>query len=113
MHSRSNCEVTIRVHCGSLYHYLDHAGVPPPAPDHSNLERAIGARCAEFKLQATEYFVCKTIQLYEMIVVRHGLMLVGQPFSGKTSSLKVIANVLGVAVITFHPIHCEVHWLMP
>ena len=49
-------------------------------------------RCAEAKLQATEYFVCKTIQLYEMIVVRHGLMLVGRPFSGKTSSLKVLSS---------------------
>ena len=69
-----------------------HAGVPPPAPDHTNLENAIGVRCAEAKLQATEYFVCKTIQLYEMIVVRHGLMLVGRPFSGKTSSLKVLSS---------------------
>lgn len=63
--------------------------MPPPAPDHSNLERAISVRCAEAQLQATEYFMCKTIQLYEMIVVRHGLMVVGQPFSGKSSSLKV------------------------
>lgn len=64
-------------------------GVPPPAPDHTNLEQAIGRRCTDAKLQATEYFVCKTIQLYEMVVVRHGLMVVGRPFSGKSSSLKV------------------------
>ena len=36
----------------------------------------------------------QTIQLYEMIVVRHGLMLVGQPFSGKTSSLHRLAGAL-------------------
>ena len=35
-----------------------------------------------------------TIQLYEMIVVRHGLMLVGRPFSGKTASLKVNITAL-------------------
>lgn len=64
-------------------------GVPPPTPDHSNLEQAIGRRCTNAGLQATEYFVCKTIQLYEMVVVRHGLMVVGRPFSGKSSSLKV------------------------
>jgi len=36
----------------------------------------------------------KTIQLYEMIVVRHGLMIVGLPFSGKTSCIKVLAAAL-------------------
>jgi len=29
-----------------------------------------------------------------MILVRHGLMVVGLPFSGKTSSIKVLAGAL-------------------
>jgi dynein heavy chain len=33
----------------------------------------------EMNLQPDPYFFLKTIQLYEMIVVRHGLMIVGQP----------------------------------
>lgn len=36
----------------------------------------------------------QTIQLYEMIVVRHGLMTVGQPFSGKSCALKVLSGAL-------------------
>jgi len=36
----------------------------------------------------------KIIQLYEMILVRHGLMVVGLPFAGKTSIMKVLAGAL-------------------
>jgi dynein heavy chain len=36
----------------------------------------------------------KIIQLYEMILVRHGLMIVGLPFSGKTSCIKVLGHAL-------------------
>jgi len=31
-----------------------------------------------------------------MIIVRWGLMVVGLPFSGKSSALKVLANSLGL-----------------
>ena len=36
----------------------------------------------------------KVIQLYEMILVRHGLMVVGLPYSGKTSCIKVLQGAL-------------------
>ncbi|KAJ9535031.1 hypothetical protein QJQ45_029706 [Haematococcus lacustris] len=51
-------------------------------------------QCVQLNLQPTDYFLMKTIQLYEMIVVRHGLMTVGQPFSGKSASLQVLAGAL-------------------
>jgi dynein heavy chain, axonemal len=69
-------------------------GIPPPAPEHGHLTRSLAARCTAANLQATEYFILKSIQLYEMIVVRHGLMLVGRPHSGKSCSLQMLAGAL-------------------
>ena len=43
--------------------------------------------------QLVPYFIEKVIQLYEMILVRHGLMIVGDPFGSKTTCIKVCAGV--------------------
>ena len=69
-------------------------GVVLPKPDYTNLNKTIEDNCQQLNLQATPYFVTKIIQLYEMIIVRHGLMLVGQPFSGKTSAIRVLQRAL-------------------
>eukprot|EP00898_Chlorokybus_atmophyticus_P003847 jgi/Chlat1/4463/Chrsp29S04567 len=69
-------------------------GVVLPSPDYVNLDNAMRANCKKMNLQPTDYFLTKVIQLYEMIVVRHGLMLVGLPFSGKTSASRVLASSL-------------------
>lgn len=45
-------------------------------------------------LQPLESFLTKAIQLYEMIVVRHGLMLVGQSYGMKTAVYKTLAAAL-------------------
>ena len=39
-------------------------------------------------------FFC-VFQIYDMILVRHGLMIVGDPLAGKTSSFKVLSEALG------------------
>jgi dynein heavy chain len=46
--------------------------------------------CKKFNLQAKEIFLEKCIQLYETIMVRHGLMVVGDPYAGKSSVIKVL-----------------------
>ena len=65
-----------------------------PTPDYTHLKSALEVRCKANNLQATEYFIMKTIQLYETIVVRHGVMTVGQPFSGKSCALRMLAGAL-------------------
>ena len=69
-------------------------GVTLPPPDYAALLGALRRRCAAANLQLTEYFQSKVIQLYEMIIVRHGLMTVGQPFSGKTAALRMLSEAL-------------------
>jgi dynein heavy chain len=59
-------------------------GVVLPKADYTNMELAMTEACAEMNLQADPYFFNKTIQLYEMIVVRHGLMIVGRGLHSST-----------------------------
>ena len=61
---------------------------------HSTRAVCLQDNCAKQGLQPLEAFIEKIIQLYEMIVVRHGLMLVGQSYGMKTASHKVLAAAL-------------------
>jgi dynein heavy chain len=69
-------------------------GIELPTPDYGHLMECIKNNCKKRNLQEVEYFLTKTIQLYETITVRHGLMIVGRPFSGKTSAINVLADAL-------------------
>ena len=53
-----------------------------PTPDYVNMLTGLHAGCEDANLQPTSYFLQKTIELYEMIVVRHGLMVVGLSYGG-------------------------------
>ncbi len=54
--------------------------------------------CAGLSIESTVLneivVLLQTIQLFEMIIVRHGLMVVGLPFSGKSCSLNMLAGAL-------------------
>jgi len=69
-------------------------GVELPKPDYENMLSAINSQAAVLNLQTPPYFIQKTLELYEMIVVRHGLMVVGFSFSGKSSSYRVLSQAL-------------------
>eukprot|EP00055_Hartaetosiga_balthica_P017752 m.122337 g.122337 ORF g.122337 m.122337 type:complete len:4010 (-) comp9395_c0_seq2:1066-13095(-) len=65
-----------------------------PKADYSELFHAADIVCEKDNLQATEAFREKLAQMYEMMIVRHGFMLVGEPFAAKTAVLKVLAESL-------------------
>ena len=69
-----------------------------PKPDYDLLHETCAIQCAkpEINLQLTELFFIKITQLYEMIIVRHGLMIVGYSFGAKTSMYRTLAAALGM-----------------
>lgn len=58
------------------------------------LEKAIHEVAADFNLQCVPEFLLKCIQLYEMTVVRHGMMLVGPTGGGKTRVMRVLQGAI-------------------
>ncbi|KAI9995414.1 hypothetical protein PInf_012475 [Phytophthora infestans] len=69
-------------------------GVTIDPPDRRDMLDSISHVCKQMNLQPVPNFVEKVIQIYEMMIVRHGFMVVGMPFSGKTCSWRVLSEVL-------------------
>ena len=65
-------------------------------PDRDNMQQAFRDICDKQSLVDVEYFWDKVVQIYDMMVVRHGFMIVGAPFSGKTSAWQVLGETLGL-----------------
>ncbi|XP_055503511.1 dynein axonemal heavy chain 12 [Leucoraja erinacea] len=69
-------------------------GIVLPEADYQLFLECSVECCFKQGVQPVKPFLAKMIQTYEMMIVRHGFMLVGEPFSGKTKTLQVLADTL-------------------
>lgn len=82
-------------------------GIQLPKPDYVNFLDACNVRCEKNNLQPMECFLTKVIQTFEMMIVRHGFMLVGDPYSAKSMTLKILSEALTLMEQRNQPGGCE------
>eukprot|EP00924_Labyrinthula_sp_SR-Ha-C_P001265 maker-scaffold_7-snap-gene-19.73-mRNA-1 protein AED:0.01 eAED:0.01 QI:0/0/0/1/1/1/2/0/4142 len=71
-------------------------GLERPYIDYGELSLCIKLICEHNNLQCVEFFMKKVIQLYETVVVRHGLMLVGPSGGGKSRNVETLDETLSL-----------------
>lgn len=55
---------------------------------------AVEAACHAGNVQCTEYFMGKITQIYTLLQIRSGIMIIGEPFGGKTTICRMLAHAL-------------------
>lgn len=58
--------------------------------------------CEQMNLQATEKFLTCIEKMFDLIKVKQGVIILGQPFAGKTNAYKVLAAALNEIVAILH-----------
>lgn len=84
-----------------LSHVFHHCP-PEPIPD-DVLKNVIIEQCSKDELESTPYFLSKVQQLYDMLSLSDGVMLLGDPYGGKTKAWKTLAAALAAATDAFAP----------
>ena len=65
-----------------------------------DIEEMISNAIIDCKLVENFKFFEKVLQIYSTILIRHGLMIIGQSMAGKTTALEVLAKALGYRQMT-------------
>ena len=87
-------------------------GVELPPPDYEVLNNSMLKACEKSNLVPKPEFLKKCIQLYETIMVRHGLMVVGGAYSGKSKVIKTLQDAFTqINNEDFVPV--ETHYINP
>uniref|UniRef100_A0A1B6CU24 AAA+ ATPase domain-containing protein n=1 Tax=Clastoptera arizonana TaxID=38151 RepID=A0A1B6CU24_9HEMI len=84
-------------------------GIVLPEEDYGVMERTIQEVMRDQNLQPESSFITKVIQLYETMIVRHGVMTVGPTGGGKTTVL----NVLKWTLAKLHELNIEGQYYRP
>lgn len=67
-----------------------------PQPDYVHLNASARQACADANIQCVPVFLKKIQEIYEMMLVRHGFMIVGRSFAGKTTAYNMLADALAI-----------------
>lgn len=69
--------------------------------------------CKNNNIQPKPEFIDKCIQLYETIMVRHGLMVVGDPYAGKSCSIRALKEAISLIKDDPRFVNVETHFVNP
>lgn len=69
-------------------------GITPAPRDYGLVQKALVEALQKERYQPKEQFVKKCLQIYETLQVRHGIMLIGETLSGKTTSMSFLRKAL-------------------